>query len=106
MFAMPPFWLRVLRILSVIDGASFIYLLFHSIYSKRILGNAEAIQTPGMIHGAIFCGLLALLLVTSNQLRWPLRRAALVFVCALIPFAPFLLEFSLRKEQNSLKAAE
>ena len=41
---MPGFWLRVLRSLSVLDGASFIYLLFHSIYSKRIMGNAEAMQ--------------------------------------------------------------
>ena len=103
---MPGFWLRVLRILSMLDGASFIYLLFHSIYSKRIMGNAEAIQTPGMIHGVIFCGLVVSILVTSNQLKWPFRRAALVFVCALLPLAPFFLEFSLRQEQKSLKAAE
>ena len=103
---MPAFWLRVLRTLSVLDGASFIYLLFLSIYSKRIMGNAEAIHTPGMIHGVIFCGLVASLLVTSIQLQWPLRRAALVLVCAFIPFAPFFLEVSLKREQQSLESAE
>ena len=100
---MPDFWLRFLRTFSVLDGASYIYLLFHSIYSKRIMGNAEAIHTPGMIHGVIFSGLVASLLIASLQLKWPFRRAALVFVCALIPFAPFFLEFSLRQEQKSLK---
>lgn len=103
---MPAFWLHVLRALSLLDGVSFIYLLFHSIYSKRIMGNADAIHTPGMIHGVIFCGLMASLLVTSIQLKWPFRRAALVFVCAFLPFAPFFLEFSLRQEQKSLKAAK
>jgi len=103
---MPEFWLRVLRTLSVLDGASFVYLLFHSIYSKRIMGNAEAIHTPGMIHGVIFSGLVASLLIASLQLKWPFRRAALVIVCAFLPLAPFFLEFSLRQEQKSLKAAE
>jgi len=105
-FAMPAFWLRVLRILSVLDGVSFIYLLFHAIYSKRIMGNAEAIHTPGMIHGVIFCGLVASLVLASIQLKWPFRRAALVVACALIPFAPFFLEFWLGKEQKSLEATE
>ena len=103
---MPAFWLHVLRTVSLLDGASFVYLLFHAIYSKRIMGNAEAIHTPGMIHGVVFCGLVASLLAASTQLNWPFRRAALVFVCAFIPFAPFFLEFSLRQEQKSLKAAK
>lgn len=103
---MPQFWLRVLRTFSLLDGASFIYLLFHSIYSKRIMGNAEAIHTPGMIHGVIFCGLVASLSVASFKLKWPLRRAALVIACAFLPFAPFLLELSLRREQAALRAVE
>lgn len=103
---MPAFWLRAVRTFSVLDGASFIYLLFHSIYSKRIMGDDEAIHTPGMIHGVIFCGLAASLLVASIQLKWRFRRVALVFLCAFIPFAPFFLEFSLRQEQKSLEAAE
>ena len=103
---MPGFWLRVLRSLSVLDGASFIYLLFHSIYSKRIMGNADAIHTPGMIHGVIFTCLVVALMVASLQLKWPLRRAALVIVCAFVPFAPFVLELSLKQEQKTLAAAE
>ena len=99
---MPALWLRILRILSVLDGVSFIYLLFHAIYSKRIMGDAEAIRIPGMIHGVIFCFLVAALWVASTQLNWQFRRAGLVFGCALVPFAPFLLEFWLSKEQKSL----
>ncbi len=103
---MPQFWLRLLRVLSVLDGVSFVYLLFHAIYSKRIMGNAEAIHTPGMIHGVIFCGLVATLVVASLQLKWPLSRPALVLGCAFLPFAPFFLESSLKKEQNSLRNTE
>lgn len=103
---MPELWLRILRSLSMLDGASFIYLLFHSIYSKRIMGDDEAIQIPGMMHGIIFCVLAASLAVASRQLKWPISRTALVIVCAFIPFAPFVLEISLKKEQKSLRTAE
>ena len=102
---MSGFWLRVLRVLSLLDGASFIYLLFHAIYSKRIMGHEEAIETPGMIHGVVFCGLLAALFAAALQCKWSWWRAAQVFICALIPFAPFVLEFSLKKEQESIARA-
>lgn len=103
---MPAFLLRLLRTLSVLDGMSFIYLLFHSIYSKRIMGDEEAIYVPGMIHGVVFCGLVASLLATSIRLKWPVRRSALVILCAFLPLAPLFLEFSLRREQKALKAAD
>lgn len=102
---MPKFWLRALRLFSVLDGASFVYLLFHAIYSKRIMGNADAIHTPGMLHGVIFCGLIAVLMVASIQLKWPTRRAAWVVLCAFLPFAPFFLEISLKREQLALESA-
>ena len=50
-----PHPLTALRVMSIADGISFLYLLYHSIYSKRILGIDEAIRVPGMIHGVLFC---------------------------------------------------
>jgi integral membrane protein len=53
-----------------------------------------------MVHGVIFTIFLILLYFTMEKRRWPIKRAALVFVCSLIPFAPFFLEPSLKKEQR------
>ena len=55
-----------------------------------------------MIHGVIFCAFVILLFFSWDKYKWSLKRAGLVFVCALIPFAPFFLEPSLKREQNSL----
>lgn len=96
------FPLGLLRLFSILDGLSFVILLYFSIYEKRILGNEDAIRTPGMIHGVIFCAFVLLLFFSWDKYKWSLRRAGLVFVCALIPFAPFFLEPSLKREQNSL----
>ena len=92
--------LSLLRISSLLDGLSFVILLYFAIYEKRILGDETAVRIPGMIHGIIFTIFLILLYFTMEKRKWPLKRAALIFVCSLIPFAPFFLEASLKREQN------
>ncbi|MEJ6581970.1 MAG: DUF3817 domain-containing protein [Akkermansiaceae bacterium] len=92
--------LSLLRISSLLDGLSFVILLYFAIYEKRILGDETAVRIPGMIHGIIFTVFLILLYFTMEKRKWPMKRAALVFVCSLIPFAPFFLEASLKREQN------
>jgi len=93
--------LGLLRLFSLLDGLSFIILLYFAIYEKRILGDETAVRTPGMIHGVIFTAFLVLLYLTMEKRKWPLKRAALVFICSLIPFAPFFLEPHLKKEQEA-----
>lgn len=95
------FPLGLLRLFSILDGLSFVILLYFSIYEKRILGNEDAIRIPGMIHGGIFCLFVYFLIATWDKRSWSIKRAGTVFVCALIPFAPFFLEPSLKREQNS-----
>lgn len=95
--------LGLLRLSSLLDGLSFVILLYFAIYEKRILGDETAVRIPGMIHGAIFTLFLIFLYLTLEKKKWPLKRAALVFLCSLIPFAPFFLEPMLKREQESGK---
>ncbi len=100
MFQFP---LGFLRLFSLLDGLSFVILLYFAIYEKRILGDETAVRIPGMIHGVIFTLFLILLYLTMEKRKWPVKRAALVFVCSLIPFAPFFLEPKLKQEQEGGK---
>lgn len=93
--------LFMLRIVSFAEGVSFLVLLYFAIYHKRILGDADAIQVPGMIHGVLFilfC--LALIHVWADR-KWPLKKVAFAFVCSLVPLAPFYLEHKLRRESEA-----
>lgn len=93
-------YLPLLRVASWLDGLSFVILLYFAIYEKRYLGDETAVRIPGMIHGGIFTVFLILLYLTMEQRKWSLKKAALVFVCSLIPFAPFFLEPALKREQH------
>ena len=89
-----------IRLLSLLDGLSFIILLYFAIYEKRILGDETAIRLPGMVHGLIF-SLLAIALFLSYVLdRIGAKTAALTIVCAFIPFAPFWWDKHLKSVQK------
>jgi len=93
--------LGLIRIFSLADGLSFLVLLYFSLYEKRVLGNEDAIRIPGIVHGGIFTILFLLVVVKVAATNWPLKRAGQVMIAALIPFAPFFLETSLKREQNA-----
>jgi integral membrane protein len=56
-----------------------------------------AVKYTGWAHGVLFVGLCLLLLQVMLAARWSLGRGALVFVAALVPFGPFLLDKHMRR---------
>lgn len=92
-----------LRLISILEACSFLYLLFCSIYLKRMLGDAEAIRTPGMIHGILFCIYCVTLYQAMETAKWCIKTASLIFLTSLIPIAPFFIERWLKREQVRTK---
>ena len=89
-----------LRVISIIEGFSYIFLMYHSIYSKRILGIEDAIKVPGMIHGVLFVIFSITLLDTMLAKKCSLSKAALLFIASLIPLGFIPIELWLKKLQK------
>ena len=87
------------RLLSILEALSFIYLLYCSIYLKRMLGDADAIRLPGMIHGILFCVYCVCLFQAMEAAKWSLKKTGLIFLTSLIPIVPFFIETWLKREQ-------
>lgn len=100
---MPISSITSLRYISIIEALSYIYLLYHSIYSKAILGIDEAIKIPGQIHGGLFVLFCIALFIATLRQRWKLKVPALIFIASLIPFAPIWVEIWLKKQQATAK---
>lgn len=94
--------LGLLRLFSLLDGLSWVVLSYLSFIHNKLLGNDLSVSIPGRIHGGIFVIFLVLLYLTMVNRKWPIKRAALVFICSLIPFAPFWLESKLKAEQDGM----
>lgn len=89
-----------LRIFSLLDACSYIYLLYCAIYLKRWLGDDSAIRIPGMVHGVIFCFFGVALIYATLQKNWSFKTFFLIGLTSLIPFLPFWLETWLRKQDQ------
>ena len=89
-----------LRIISLLDAVSYIYLMYCAIYLKRILGDADAIRIPGMIHGILFSIFCIALLDVWSVKKWSFKTVILVFLTCLIPLVPFWLEGWLKKQED------
>jgi integral membrane protein len=86
-----------LRITALIEGTSFLLLVGVAMPLKYYAGMPLAVKYTGWAHGVLFVGLCLLLLQVMLAARWSLGRGALVFVAALVPFGPFLLDKHMRR---------
>src|SRR5688572_3128840 len=82
----------LLRVAALAEGVSFLALLLIAMPLKYVAGQPAAVKYVGWAHGVLFVALCVLLLWTRVAARWPIARAATVFVAALLPFGPFLLD--------------
>ena len=82
----------LLRTTALIEGVSFLILLAVAMPLKYLAGLPQAVKIVGWLHGLLFVAFCAALLHTTIVARWPLTRAALVFIASLIPFGPFLID--------------
>jgi integral membrane protein len=87
---------RTLRILTLTEGVSFLLLLGLAMPLKYLAGRPEAVTVVGWAHGMLFVALCLALLAVTIEHRWPLRRAAGVFLAALLPFGPFVIDHRLK----------
>ena len=81
-----------LRKAALTEAVSFLGLLGIAMPLKYLAGMPFAVKVAGWIHGVLFVVFCIALLRAWVGERWPLGRVALLFVAALLPFGPFLID--------------
>jgi integral membrane protein len=91
-----------LRAVGMAEGLSFLLLLGVAMPLKYFAGMPLAVRIVGSVHGLLFLVFLVVLGQAAAAARWPLKTTLLVFVAALVPFGPFLVDRRLRAEEAAL----
>lgn len=86
------------RAVALVEGLSFIVLLFIAMPLKYMAGMPLAVKVVGMAHGILFVLYLPALLEVAVAHRWSALRVVAAFAASLIPFGTFVLEARLRRE--------
>ncbi len=90
--------LRQFRIVALLEGSSFLLLLFVAMPLKYWAGIPMAVRVMGSLHGLLFVLFVVALLRASVEREWPARRWLWMFASSLLPFGMFVLDRSLRRE--------
>lgn len=90
-----------LRIIGLLEGASFLILLFIAMPLKYMAGLPQMVRVVGSAHGLLFVIFVLAVLDVAVRLRWPLTRVAAALAASVVPFGPFVLDAHLRREASS-----
>jgi integral membrane protein len=90
--------LRHLRLVALLEGTSFLVLLFIAMPLKYLAGLPLAVRIVGSVHGGLFLIFLAVLFRAGRERGWPPGRWLIAFVSSVVPFGTFLFDRSLRRE--------
>lgn len=86
------------RIIGLLEGASFLLLLFIAMPLKYLADMPLAVKVVGWAHGVLFIGYLLSLGQLALQERWSVLRIAAAVVAGLLPFGPFVLHARMAAE--------
>lgn len=80
---------KIFRIVSVLEGISYLLLLFIATPIKYLAGNDSYVKLLGMPHGILFLTYVALAIFLKYKLNWSAKTFAIILVASIIPFGTF-----------------
>lgn len=87
-----------LRLISLLEGTSYLLLVGLAVPLKYLAGRPELVHLLGRVHGLLFVVFIIALTQVALSTPWTPRRILLVLGAAMVPLGALLLERSLRAE--------
>ncbi len=90
--------LKIFRLIALLEGLSFLVLIFIGVPMKYFQNNDAIVKMVGMPHGMLFILYLFLSIVLKQKMSWSIKTFAIIISTAIIPFGTFYTDYKyLRK---------
>ena len=80
---------KTFRIISLLEGLSFILLLFIATPIKYYAGNDTYVKMLGMPHGILFLIYVTFAILLKYELKWKSKTFWIILGASIIPFGTF-----------------
>lgn len=84
--------MKLFRLISFLEGLSFILLLFFAMPMKYMAGNPSFVKLLGMPHGVLFLLYIMLAISLSIEKEWGVKISLLVLLASVVPFGTFYMD--------------
>ncbi len=89
--------INIFKIVSLLEGISYILLLFVAVPIKYIQNNPEYVKMLGMPHGLLFVLYIVLAIMLKYELEWKGKDFFMVCLLSILPFGTFFVGKYLKK---------
>lgn len=84
--------LNIFRTVALLEGISYILLLFIATPIKYLVGDPQYVKLLGMPHGLLFVAYIALAIMFKKEFNWNTKQFLMVLVASIIPFGTFYID--------------
>lgn len=81
--------IKLFKIISSLEGISYLLLLFVGVPLKYIWGNDVLVKLLGMPHGLLFVAYVIFALFIRSKMKWDAINTCIVLLASLLPFGTF-----------------
>jgi len=84
--------LKTFKLLALIEGVSYLLILFVTMPLKYIWEIGMPNTIVGMAHGVLFIGYIIMSLAMKFHQKWDIKTLLIVLLCSIIPFGTFWMD--------------
>jgi integral membrane protein len=84
--------LKSFRWISILEGISFLLILFITMPLKYIWDNGDPNKVIGMAHGVLFMAYVVMAIMMKPERNWTNKTLGIVLLCSIIPFGTFWMD--------------
>ncbi|WP_047546208.1 DUF3817 domain-containing protein [Psychroserpens sp. Hel_I_66] len=84
--------LNSFRIVALLEGVSYLLLLFLATPIKHFGNDPTYVKLLGMPHGILFLAYIVMAIMVSQEKKWNTRTLLIVLAASIIPFGTFYIE--------------
>ncbi len=81
--------INIFKVVSLLEGLSYILLLFIATPIKYLQGNPEYVKMLGKPHGILFVLYIVLAIMLKSELKWDNKTFGIVCLLSILPFGTF-----------------
>lgn len=94
--------LKTFKILALLEGISYILLLFVGVPLKYWGGNDIMVRSLGMPHGLLFVAYVVLAIALKESQKWNLKEFFIILIASIIPFGTFYIDYKYLKTKKEV----
>jgi len=83
---------KIFKWVSILEGLSFLLLLFIAMPLKYVLDKPAMVENIGMAHGLLFIAYVLGAIYLFKPMNWNFKELSIILACSLVPFGPFYVE--------------